>query len=233
MKRKSKGRSSCLAVALALTGVMLCLSLPGLSAWVGEKLTDGQQWSMESEADYRFAGTFENRVSALNAYLNASPHIHCEEECAQASSGEIWTRLAGAGLVPAWEGEVVAQARRFALVPAQCEARFEYVETTMRGGPMRLTVTADALTGAVIRAELTGARQALPEWKNGESYPGLLGRYVSFLGYATNIDLNGSYAEDGAMAVERGLIRETYLEVSLTLARPAGVMIYALSLAGS
>lgn len=221
MRIRSSGRIFPLILA-----IILCMCAPFEVAHIGDRLTDGKVWAVERQSGYRYAGTFENRVQALNAYTNASPHVIKKRTSETEAVVGYWKDLTAAGLLPESRKAIIASSEHFILSSERLDAEYEYIYTVSYAEGETLSVTCDAATGRPIRIELTGAREAMAGWSREDWR--LLNAYIAYLGYEGEAEAIGSYGDMGAMTALSAMIPGTYLQVTLVIVPPLGMIAYSM-----
>ncbi len=217
-----------LIVAMFLPDITWNLSIKRLESKI-------EQFSLP-EAEYRYCGTQENRVRALEAFQSQSPMIRCKQVEIENEVEDIWNMLYAGGLLPVNCMDSPANARKFTLSLQVIPAQYDYCQIEYSNDIQKLKIIRDETSNRLLEIIFSCQPEILTAWlqDNGE---GFNTRY-------RNDDLLQAYGEilelgkisnnyDECIICEtiqryEVCIRDTSFRISLTLSPEQGLIIFRL-----
>lgn len=222
---KPQTKRSAFSYLLTVAAVMIGLLLPAAAAHIQDIRLSRLTWPLTgSNAHYAYQGTLENRVIALNAYLNGSPAISAGERSEAAAPDWLWEALAA--FLPLPES-ADAQAYAFALAPKQYSAEYRYLDICYSAPSFSLAVTADADTGLPLRIELSCAPETLEAHMENAGVWDILRAYAALLDLGEPTD--GDTSISSILHSQSAQLRETSFEAVLTAMPASGSLLLKLT----
>ncbi len=188
------------------------------------------------EAEYRYRGTQENRVRALEAFQSQSPMIRCRQAEIENEHEGVWKLLYAGGLLPVDDIDSSVSTRRLMLSSQVIPVQHDYCQIKYSNERQELKVIRDEASNRLLEIVFSCQPELLKAWlqDKGEGFhtqyrnDDLLQAYGRIIGLG---EISNNYAEcivSETIQRYEACIRDTSFRISLTLSPEQGLIIFRL-----